>query len=212
MPTRPPSVHSTASSTDSEDCDENYVAMVSNMPADEPVCNTTLPRRQNQCRMIHSRHCDHKLSTLQNYTAKVCFVFVPLRLLASSWDLAGLSGLLRSSCCRVLPSVRSTARQADSSPPRTLSLCTSTSFILSPCFAFCLPGVCSHRKMLSFARFASLAAVEGSCFCFSFFKHWQTRHLNPLPITSAENRSRPLVVFSCHKQFGCHLNHSFSFP
>ncbi|XP_075888988.1 GRB2-associated-binding protein 1 isoform X2 [Nelusetta ayraudi] len=36
MPTRPPSVHSTASSTDSEDCDENYVAMVSNMSADEP--------------------------------------------------------------------------------------------------------------------------------------------------------------------------------
>nr|XP_029506885.1 GRB2-associated-binding protein 1-like isoform X2 [Oncorhynchus nerka] len=29
MPPRPPSVHSTASSTDSEDCDENYVAMVS---------------------------------------------------------------------------------------------------------------------------------------------------------------------------------------
>ncbi|XP_078022332.1 GRB2-associated-binding protein 1 isoform X6 [Epinephelus lanceolatus] len=36
MPTRPPSVHSTASSTDSEDCDENYVAMVSNMSTDEP--------------------------------------------------------------------------------------------------------------------------------------------------------------------------------
>lgn len=46
MPTRPPSVHSTASSTDSEDCDENYVAMVSNMSADEPVCNTTLPHCQ----------------------------------------------------------------------------------------------------------------------------------------------------------------------
>ncbi|XP_076584369.1 GRB2-associated-binding protein 1 isoform X3 [Chaetodon auriga] len=36
MPPRPPSVHSTASSTDSEDCDENYVAMVSNMSTDEP--------------------------------------------------------------------------------------------------------------------------------------------------------------------------------
>ncbi|XP_029003850.1 GRB2-associated-binding protein 1 isoform X7 [Betta splendens] len=36
MPTRPPSVHSTASSTDSEECDDNYVAMVSNMSADEP--------------------------------------------------------------------------------------------------------------------------------------------------------------------------------
>ncbi|XP_026214996.1 GRB2-associated-binding protein 1 isoform X4 [Anabas testudineus] len=36
MPTRPPSVHSTASSTDSEDCDDNYVAMVSNMSTDEP--------------------------------------------------------------------------------------------------------------------------------------------------------------------------------
>ncbi|KAM3623043.1 uncharacterized protein V6R79_006185 [Siganus canaliculatus] len=36
MPARPPSVHSTASSTDSEDCDENYVAMVSNMSTDEP--------------------------------------------------------------------------------------------------------------------------------------------------------------------------------
>lgn len=42
MPARPPSVHSTASSTDSEDCDENYVAMVSNMSTDEPVCNTPL--------------------------------------------------------------------------------------------------------------------------------------------------------------------------
>ncbi|XP_077965242.1 GRB2-associated-binding protein 1 isoform X8 [Gasterosteus aculeatus] len=36
MPTRPASVHSTASSTDSEDCDENYVAMVSNKSTDEP--------------------------------------------------------------------------------------------------------------------------------------------------------------------------------
>lgn len=42
MPSRPPSVHSTASSTDSEDCDENYVPMVSNMSTDEPVCNTQL--------------------------------------------------------------------------------------------------------------------------------------------------------------------------
>uniref|UniRef100_A0A3Q1GH41 GRB2-associated binding protein 1 n=1 Tax=Acanthochromis polyacanthus TaxID=80966 RepID=A0A3Q1GH41_9TELE len=37
MPARPPSVHSTASSTDSEDSAENYVAMVSNMPTDEPL-------------------------------------------------------------------------------------------------------------------------------------------------------------------------------
>ncbi|XP_034044984.1 GRB2-associated-binding protein 1 isoform X4 [Thalassophryne amazonica] len=36
MPARPPSVHSTASSTDSEDCEENYVAMISNMSTDEP--------------------------------------------------------------------------------------------------------------------------------------------------------------------------------
>nr|XP_057921414.1 GRB2-associated-binding protein 1 isoform X2 [Doryrhamphus excisus] len=42
MPARPPSVHSTASSTDSEDSDENYVAMLSNMKnqSDEP--NTKL--------------------------------------------------------------------------------------------------------------------------------------------------------------------------
>ncbi|XP_058496943.1 GRB2-associated-binding protein 1 isoform X5 [Solea solea] len=36
MPARPPSVHSMASSTDSEECEENYVAMVSNMSTDEP--------------------------------------------------------------------------------------------------------------------------------------------------------------------------------
>ncbi|XP_042284881.1 GRB2-associated-binding protein 1 isoform X7 [Thunnus albacares] len=36
MPTRPPSVHSTASSTDSDDCDEHYVSMLSNMSSDEP--------------------------------------------------------------------------------------------------------------------------------------------------------------------------------
>ncbi|XP_040001846.1 GRB2-associated-binding protein 1 isoform X5 [Xiphias gladius] len=36
MPARPPSVHSMASSTDSEDCEENYVPMVSNMSTDEP--------------------------------------------------------------------------------------------------------------------------------------------------------------------------------
>ncbi|XP_018546395.1 GRB2-associated-binding protein 1 isoform X5 [Lates calcarifer] len=36
MPARPPSVHSMASSTDSEDCEDNYVAMVSNMSTDEP--------------------------------------------------------------------------------------------------------------------------------------------------------------------------------
>lgn len=38
MPARPPSVHSLASSTDSEDCEENYVAMVPNMSTDDPVC------------------------------------------------------------------------------------------------------------------------------------------------------------------------------
>ncbi|KAM6972369.1 GRB2-associated-binding protein 1 isoform 2-T2 [Aplochiton taeniatus] len=36
MPPRPRSVHSTASSTDSDDCDENYVDMISNMSTDEP--------------------------------------------------------------------------------------------------------------------------------------------------------------------------------
>ncbi|XP_058884354.1 GRB2-associated-binding protein 1-like isoform X3 [Acipenser ruthenus] len=36
MPSRPPSVHSTASSTDSQDSDENYVAMNSSQSADEP--------------------------------------------------------------------------------------------------------------------------------------------------------------------------------
>uniref|UniRef100_A0A3P8X2G5 GRB2-associated binding protein 1 n=1 Tax=Cynoglossus semilaevis TaxID=244447 RepID=A0A3P8X2G5_CYNSE len=36
MPARPPSVHSLASSTDSEDCEENYVAMVPNMSTDDP--------------------------------------------------------------------------------------------------------------------------------------------------------------------------------
>ncbi|XP_062852297.1 GRB2-associated-binding protein 1 isoform X2 [Trichomycterus rosablanca] len=35
MPARPPSVHSTASSTDSEECEENYVAMQNNMATDE---------------------------------------------------------------------------------------------------------------------------------------------------------------------------------
>lgn len=52
MPPRPPSVHSTASSTDSEDCDENYVAMVSNMSTDEPVCNTTQLPSNIRCCMI----------------------------------------------------------------------------------------------------------------------------------------------------------------
>uniref|UniRef100_A0A3Q2DNI2 GRB2-associated binding protein 1 n=1 Tax=Cyprinodon variegatus TaxID=28743 RepID=A0A3Q2DNI2_CYPVA len=37
MPARPPSVHSTASSTDSEDFAENYVEMDPNIPTDEPV-------------------------------------------------------------------------------------------------------------------------------------------------------------------------------
>ncbi|KAM9363537.1 GRB2-associated-binding protein 1 isoform 1-T1 [Symphorus nematophorus] len=43
MPTRPPSVHSTASSTDSEDCDENYVAMDSNMSTEEPIVKLGAP-------------------------------------------------------------------------------------------------------------------------------------------------------------------------
>uniref|UniRef100_A0A3Q1GJP1 GRB2-associated binding protein 1 n=1 Tax=Acanthochromis polyacanthus TaxID=80966 RepID=A0A3Q1GJP1_9TELE len=43
MPARPPSVHSTASSTDSEDSAENYVAMVSNMPTDEPIMKLAAP-------------------------------------------------------------------------------------------------------------------------------------------------------------------------
>lgn len=49
MPARPPSVHSMASSTDSEDCEENYVAMVSNMSTDEPVCNTKLSSDIRSC-------------------------------------------------------------------------------------------------------------------------------------------------------------------
>ncbi|XP_069022759.1 GRB2-associated-binding protein 1 isoform X3 [Embiotoca jacksoni] len=43
MPARPPSVHSTASSTDSEDSAENYVAMVSNLPTDEPIMKLAAP-------------------------------------------------------------------------------------------------------------------------------------------------------------------------
>ncbi|XP_061535154.1 GRB2-associated-binding protein 1 isoform X3 [Phycodurus eques] len=45
MPARPPSVHSTASSTDSEDSDENYVAMLSNMKnqSDEPSTKLSAP-------------------------------------------------------------------------------------------------------------------------------------------------------------------------
>ncbi|XP_026885679.2 GRB2-associated-binding protein 1 isoform X4 [Electrophorus electricus] len=44
VPPRPPSVHSTASSTDSEDCDENYVAMQhANMSADEPNLKLSAP-------------------------------------------------------------------------------------------------------------------------------------------------------------------------
>ncbi|XP_029948890.1 GRB2-associated-binding protein 1 isoform X1 [Salarias fasciatus] len=43
MPTRSPSVHSTASSTDSEDSAENYVAMVSNMSTDEPIMKLAAP-------------------------------------------------------------------------------------------------------------------------------------------------------------------------
>ncbi|KAL3066581.1 hypothetical protein OYC64_016516 [Pagothenia borchgrevinki] len=40
---RPPSVHSTASSTDSEECDETYVAMDSNMSTDEPNMKLVAP-------------------------------------------------------------------------------------------------------------------------------------------------------------------------
>ncbi|XP_053273839.1 GRB2-associated-binding protein 1 isoform X2 [Pleuronectes platessa] len=43
MPARPPSVHSTASSTDSEECEENYVAMVPNMSTDEPNVKLVAP-------------------------------------------------------------------------------------------------------------------------------------------------------------------------
>ncbi|XP_064201393.1 GRB2-associated-binding protein 1 isoform X2 [Anguilla rostrata] len=44
MPPRPPSVHSTASSTDSEDCEENYVSMVvPNMSADDPSAKLSAP-------------------------------------------------------------------------------------------------------------------------------------------------------------------------
>ncbi|XP_028289483.1 GRB2-associated-binding protein 1 isoform X6 [Parambassis ranga] len=43
MPARPPSVHSTASSTDSEDSAENYVAMGSNMSTDEPIMKLAAP-------------------------------------------------------------------------------------------------------------------------------------------------------------------------
>ncbi|XP_041838271.1 GRB2-associated-binding protein 1 isoform X3 [Melanotaenia boesemani] len=43
MPTRPPSVHSTASSTDSEEYDENYVAMDSNKSTDEPIMKLAAP-------------------------------------------------------------------------------------------------------------------------------------------------------------------------
>ncbi|XP_034447940.1 GRB2-associated-binding protein 1 isoform X7 [Hippoglossus hippoglossus] len=43
MPARPPSVHSTASSTDSEECEENYVAMVPNMSTDEPNMKLVAP-------------------------------------------------------------------------------------------------------------------------------------------------------------------------
>ncbi|KAM4604071.1 GRB2-associated-binding protein 1 isoform 2-T2 [Polymixia lowei] len=43
MPPRPPSVHSTASSTDSDDCEENYVAMQSNMSTDEPNMKLVAP-------------------------------------------------------------------------------------------------------------------------------------------------------------------------
>ncbi|KAM4585026.1 GRB2-associated-binding protein 1 isoform 1-T1 [Odontesthes bonariensis] len=43
MPTRPPSVHSTASSTDSEEYDENYMPMDSNKPTDETTMKLIAP-------------------------------------------------------------------------------------------------------------------------------------------------------------------------
>uniref|UniRef100_A0A3Q2QDH0 GRB2-associated binding protein 1 n=1 Tax=Fundulus heteroclitus TaxID=8078 RepID=A0A3Q2QDH0_FUNHE len=43
MPARPPSVQSTASSTDSEDIAENYVEMDPNMPTDEPIMMMVAP-------------------------------------------------------------------------------------------------------------------------------------------------------------------------
>ncbi|XP_010727780.1 GRB2-associated-binding protein 1 isoform X2 [Larimichthys crocea] len=43
LPTRPPSVHSTASSTDSDESDDNYVAMVTNMSTDEPNMKLIAP-------------------------------------------------------------------------------------------------------------------------------------------------------------------------
>ncbi|XP_015259213.1 PREDICTED: GRB2-associated-binding protein 1 isoform X7 [Cyprinodon variegatus] len=43
MPARPPSVHSTASSTDSEDFAENYVEMDPNIPTDEPIMKMAAP-------------------------------------------------------------------------------------------------------------------------------------------------------------------------
>lgn len=77
MPTRPPSVHSTASSTDSEDCDENYVAMVSNMSTDEPVCNT---QPSSDYKKLHDYiflyFSNHRLSTLHvwiDFHCDMCF-------------------------------------------------------------------------------------------------------------------------------------------
>ncbi|KAK5620469.1 GPI-anchor transamidase subunit gab1 [Crenichthys baileyi] len=43
MPARPPSVHSMASSTDSEDIAENYVEMDPNIPTDEPIMKMAAP-------------------------------------------------------------------------------------------------------------------------------------------------------------------------
>lgn len=60
MPARSPSVHSTASSTDSEDCDEHYVAMDSNMSTDEPVCNTQLSSDIRSCMITTSQITDNQ--------------------------------------------------------------------------------------------------------------------------------------------------------
>lgn len=63
-------MHSTASSTDSEDCDENYVPMVSNMSTDEPVCNTQLSHDLYSSKK-KSQIIDNKLC-LRDVALRVC--------------------------------------------------------------------------------------------------------------------------------------------
>lgn len=60
MPARPPSVHSTASSTDSEECEENYVPMDSNMSTDEPVCNTQLSCNYKKLHFFNTQITDNR--------------------------------------------------------------------------------------------------------------------------------------------------------